>query len=71
MRSITEESKSATVKQDDLEMAYSFVSDTYEIDAAAYVCRKTGKLEAWHTFENAATERILREWAEDEGFQNN
>jgi hypothetical protein len=44
MRSITEESKSATVKYDDLEMAYSFVSDTYEIDAAAYVCRKTGKI---------------------------
>jgi hypothetical protein len=126
-------------------MAYSFVSDTYDIDAAAYVCRKTGKifwesselddefevpddigdsrlyamvpdkrdldlgirlvfqfverqipehsdrvsgifrrrcaygrykdflydhgkLEAWYTFENSATERVLREWAENEGF---
>jgi hypothetical protein len=146
MMSVTEESKSATVKYDDLEMAYSFVSDTYDIDAAAYVSRKTGeifwesselgdefevpddigdsrlyamvpdkreldlgirlvfqfverhipehcdrasnifrrrgaygrykdflydhgKLEAWYTFENVATERVLREWAEDEGFK--
>jgi hypothetical protein len=27
-----------------------------------------GKLEDWYTFENSATERVLREWAENEGF---
>lgn len=142
---INGESKSTTVKYDDLEMAYSFVSDTHDIEAAAYVCRKTGKifwesselddefevpddiddsrlytmvpdkreldlgirlvfqfverhipehsdrvsnifrrrgaygrykdflydqgkLEDWYTFEDSATERALREWAESEGF---
>jgi hypothetical protein len=146
MMSFTEESKSVIVKCDDLEMAYLFVSDTCDIDSAAYVCRKTGKifwesseldeefevpddigdsrlyaivpdkhelvlgtrlvfqfverqipahfdrvsnlfrgrgaygrykdflydhgkLEAWYTFENVATERVLREWAEYEGFK--
>ena len=33
-----------TVKYDDLEMAYSFVSDAYDFDAAAHICRKTGKI---------------------------
>ncbi|MHC4962423.1 MAG: plasmid pRiA4b ORF-3 family protein [Planctomycetota bacterium] len=44
MMVISEVSKSTKVKYDDLEMAYSFVSDTVAIDAAAYVCRKTGKI---------------------------
>lgn len=37
MMPITEESKSTTVRFADLEMAYSFVSDTCDIEAAAYV----------------------------------
>jgi len=27
-----------------------------------------GKLEDWYTFENSSMERVLRQWAEDEGF---
>ncbi len=38
------DSSRATVKYDELEMAYSFVSDTQSIDTAAHVCRKTGKI---------------------------
>jgi len=33
-----------TVKYGDLEMAYSFASDTYDIESAAWICRKTGKI---------------------------
>jgi len=40
----TEGSNRPTVKYDDLEMGYSFASDTYDIEAAAHICRKTGKI---------------------------
>jgi len=33
-----------TVKYNDLEMAYSFASDTYDLESAAWICRKTGKI---------------------------
>jgi hypothetical protein len=33
-----------TVKFNDLELAYSFVSDTYASEATAYICRKSGKI---------------------------
>lgn len=33
-----------TVKYDDLELAYSFASDTCDIESTAWICRKTGKI---------------------------
>lgn len=44
MISSTQKSSGPTVSYNDLEMAYSFASSSDDIEAAAYICRKTGNV---------------------------
>ena len=44
MIAVIKENHRPTVMFDDLEMAFSLISDAYAYEAAAFICRKTGKI---------------------------